>query len=359
MKGLILSGGLGMRLRPLSYAMPKQLVPVANRPVLDYVVENVRRLGVSEIGVVAGDWGPQIAAAMGHERFGAKITYIPQDRPRGLAHCVQVARDFLGQDDFAVWLGDSLLLDGVGEIAAEFTQARPAAQVVVSKVTDPRQFGVAELGPDGSVQRLTEKPGEPRSDLALTGVYFFTPAIHQAVGAIVPSARGELELTDAVQWLLDHGHQVTASRYEGFWQDAGRPADVLACNRRVLAGLAGAIGGQVDGGHIRGQVVVETGATVRRSTLQGPVLIGAGSVVEDSHLGPNVSIGRCCRLAGARLSDSIVLDEAVITAPHLLTGSLIGRGATVGRTSWDAGHRLLLSDHADVTLPTLQAGPRP
>ncbi|MFE6856422.1 sugar phosphate nucleotidyltransferase, partial [Streptomyces sp. NPDC057674] len=223
MKALVLSGGSGTRLRPFSYSMPKQLIPIINKPVLEHVLDNVRALGIVDVGVIVGDRGPQIAAAIGDgSRLGLDITYIPQDAPRGLAHTVAVARDFLGDDDFLMYLGDNMLPDGIEEIAADFAAERPAAQLLVHKVADPRAFGVAELGPDGTVERLVEKPAVPRSDLALIGVYFFTPAIHEAVAAIEPSARGELEITDAVQWLVERGAAVRASRYEGYWKDTGR-----------------------------------------------------------------------------------------------------------------------------------------
>src|SRR5712691_369602 len=203
MKALVLSGGTGSRLRPFSYSMPKQLMPVANKPVLEYALENVRQLGAQEVGLVVNEWGPTIAAALGDgSRFGLRITYIRQDEPRGLAHTVQIARQFLGDSDFLMYLGDVMLTESIAEIAAAFRSARPAAQVIVTKVAEPRSCGVVELDQDGAVIRLEEKPLRPRSDLALTGVYFFTSAIHRAVAAITPGARGELEITDAVKWLL-------------------------------------------------------------------------------------------------------------------------------------------------------------
>ncbi|TDD86518.1 glucose-1-phosphate thymidylyltransferase [Actinomadura darangshiensis] len=353
MKALILSGGMGMRLRPLSHAMPKQLVPVANRPVLEHVVAGIRELGATDIGVVVGAGGDQIAAALGDgSRFGARITYLPQERPLGLAHCLIVARAFLGDDDFVVWLGDNMLLDGVAGLAAAFREHRPAAHIVVGKVADPRRFGVVDLDGAGAVRAITEKPRRPRSDLAVIGVYFFTAAVHEAVAAITPGERGELELTDALRWLVEHGRPVTAHQYDGHWQDTGRPDDVLAANRRVLAGLSRDVAGHVDEhSRLLGPVVVEPGARVLRSTLHGPVVVGAGSRVEDSRIGPDVSVGRGCTLLGARVADSILMDGAEVRAPHPLRGSLLGRGATVRPAPRaGAGHRFVLSDHADVGL---------
>ncbi|MFF4442355.1 glucose-1-phosphate thymidylyltransferase [Streptomyces sp. NPDC001621] len=350
MRALVLAGGSGTRLRPFSYSMPKQLIPIANTPVLVHVLRGIRELGVSEAGVVVGNRGPEIEAVLGDgSRFGLRITYIPQDAPRGLAHTVSIARDFLGDDDFVMYLGDNMLPDGVAGIADEFIRHRPDAQVVVHEVADPRSFGVAELGPGGEVLRLVEKPAEPRSNLALLGVYFFTPAIHRAVAAIKPSARGELEITDAVQWLLTSGADVRASRYDGYWKDTGRAEDVLECNSHLLGGLHGRVDGDVDASSILlGQVVVEAGARVLRSRIEGPTIIGAGTVVEDSQVGPYTSIGRDCQVLGSRLERSIALNQATVTGVNGLRDSLIGRGASVGTTGSGAGHCLVVGDHTRV-----------
>lgn len=351
MKALVLAGGSGTRLRPFSYSMPKQLIPIANTPVLVHVLQGVRELGVTEVGVIVGNRGPEIEAVLGDgSRFGLRITYIAQDAPRGLAHTVSIARDFLGDDDFVMYLGDNMLPDGVAGIAEEFATHRPAAQVVVYKVPDPRSFGVAELGPDGEVLRLVEKPQEPRSDLALIGVYFFTPAIHEAVEAIEPSARGELEITDAIQWLVSSGADVRAGRYDGYWKDTGKVEDVLECNSHLLDGLSRRVDGHVDAGSVLvGQVVVEVGARVLRSRVEGPAIIGTGTVVEESHVGPYTSIGRDCLVTGSRLESSIALDEASVTGVRGLRDSLIGRAASVGTTGRGTDHHcLVVGDHTRV-----------
>ncbi|MFD3976291.1 glucose-1-phosphate thymidylyltransferase [Streptomyces cyaneofuscatus] len=347
MKALVLSGGSGTRLRPFSYSMPKQLIPVANKPVLEHVLENIRDLGITDIGVIVGDRGEQIAEVIGDgARLGARITYIAQEEPLGLAHCVALARPFLGDDDFVMYLGDNILPDGVGDVAGRFTAHRPDAQVIVHKVPDPRAFGVAELDTGGRVVRLVEKPQDPQSDLALIGVYFFTPAIHEAVAAIEPSPRGELEITDAIQWLVTQGREVRASEYSGYWKDTGRAEDVLECNRRILAGLKPGIAGHVDAhSTLVGTVVLEAGARVVRSAIEGPVIIGAGSVVEDSRIGPGTSVGRDCVLRRSRVADSIILDRAEITGIPSLEGSLIGRGAQVGACTLEPSHhRLVVGD---------------
>ncbi|MEV0844883.1 glucose-1-phosphate thymidylyltransferase [Streptomyces sp. NPDC049954] len=351
MKALVLAGGSGTRLRPFTYSMPKQLIPIANTPVLVHVLESVRALGVTEVGVIIGNRGPEIEAVLGDGlRFGVRITYIPQDAPRGLAHTVAIARPFLAEDDFVMYLGDNMLPDGVVPIAEEFARHRPAAQVVVHKVADPSAFGVAELGLEGEVLRLVEKPRQPRSDLALIGVYFFTPAIHEAVAAIEPSARGELEITDAVQWLLDTGAEVRASRYDGYWKDTGKVEDVLECNSHLLEGLSRRVEGRVDAGSVLvGQVVVEQGARIVRSRIEGPAIIGAGTVVENSHIGPHTSIGQDCLVRDSRLERSIALDEASVTGVRELRDSLIGRAASVGITGRGTGHHcLVVGDHTRV-----------
>ncbi|MCX5203231.1 glucose-1-phosphate thymidylyltransferase [Streptomyces sp. NBC_00237] len=351
MKALVLSGGSGTRLRPFSYSMPKQLIPIANKPVLQHVLENIRDLGVTEIGIIVGERLPQISAVLGDgAELGVKITYIPQDRPLGLAHCVSLARPFLGNDDFVMYLGDNMLTGGVRRIAEEFAENRPAAQLVVQKVADPRAFGVAELGPDGRVERLVEKPEEPRSDLALIGVYFFTPAIHAAVDAIEPSPRGELEITDAIQWLVSAGADVRASEYEGYWKDTGRVEDVLDCNRTLLDDLKPYTAGEVDDAStLVGPVVVEQGAKVVRSRLVGPAVIASGTVVTDSYIGPYTSIGKDCVLSDTHIEQSIVLDGATVSEVRGLHSSLIGRSAAVVPAEHDtAHHRLVVGDHTRV-----------
>lgn len=273
MKALVLSAGV----RPAGYSLPRQIVPIANKPVIEYVVENLRDVGITEIGIVVGEGGQEISELFGDGSYlGVSITYIKQDVPLGLAHCVRIARPFLGDDDFVMYLGDNVLAEGIGQIADEFARLRPSAQVLVDKVEDPRRYGVAEVDENSRVTRLIEHPQEPRSDLAMIGVYFFTPAIHAAVDAIEPSWRGELEITDALQWLVTHERDVRARMYSGFWKDTGKVEDVLECNRELLMGLRTDIQGIVDDeSRLIGDVVVEEGARVVRSCIVGPAIIGA------------------------------------------------------------------------------------
>ncbi|MFD2762714.1 glucose-1-phosphate thymidylyltransferase [Micromonospora eburnea] len=353
MKALVLSGGSGTRLRPVSHSLPKQLVPLANRPLLAHVLRGVRDLGITEVGMVVGDHAAQIRQALGDgSEHGVAITYLPQDAPRGLAHAVQVARPYLGDDDFLLHLGDNLLPDGLGDGAAEFRRRGAGAHLLVQKVADPRPYGVVELDRDGRVVRLVEKPRQPRSDLALIGACFLTPAIHRAVDAIRPSPRGELELTDAVQWLVDQGVIVRASEYAGYWRDIADSEDVLAGNRRLLAAVEAGRGGDVDPFSVVGpRVRVEPGARIVRSHLEGPAIVGAGSVIEDSHLGAYTSIGRDCVIRGSELSGSVVMDGARVSGVMRLTDSIIGRAAEVGRGDRQAGFRIVSGDHSRIQVP--------
>jgi len=352
-KALVLAGGSGTRLRPFSHTMPKQLIPLANRPILEYALENIGRLGVTDVGIIVGRWADEIVEVIGDgARFGLRVSYIEQDQPLGLAHCVRLARPFLGDDDFVMYLGDNVLPDGIADVAVDFRARRPAAQIVVQRVPDPRRFGVVEVAGDGAVRRLVEKPARPRSDLAMVGVYFFTAAIHEAVAAIRPSGRGELEITDAIQWLLANGAPVEASRYEGYWRDIGHTEDVLACNRRLLGALHGDIAGEVDrASSVVGHVVLEPGARVVRSRIEGPTIVGADTLVEDSHVGPNTAIGRACTLSATDLAESIVQDGSSISSVRGVRSSVIGRSAAIRSIDRDTPyHRLAVSDHVSVEL---------
>jgi glucose-1-phosphate thymidylyltransferase len=335
--------------------MAKQLVPIANKPVLLYAIDNIHAINVSDIGIVVGDRADEITGVLGDgSRFGVRITYIRQERPLGLAHCIEIAQPFLDGDDFVMYLGDNMLPAGIKSIATEFVAHRPAAQILVRKVPDPRAFGVVELDREGNVLGLVEKPAHPRGDLAIIGVYFFTQAIHEAVAAISVSARGELEITDAIQWLLVNGAQVKACEYNGYWQDTGKPEDVLDCNRHMLDSLRSRVCGDIDAAsELRGPIIVEPGARVLHSTITGPVIVGAGTHIENSSVGPYTSIGKGCLLRDAELADSVVFDSASITDVADLRGCLIGRSATVGAGTYqEAYHRLVVGDHANIALAT-------
>ncbi|MEU6414822.1 glucose-1-phosphate thymidylyltransferase [Microbispora sp. NPDC046933] len=352
MKALVLAGGSGTRLRPITYTQAKQLVPVANKPVLFYGLESVAAAGIHEVGIVVGDTHAEIEAAVGDgSRFGLQVTYLRQEAPLGLAHAVLIARDYLGDDDFVMYLGDNFIVGGIEGLVERFRSRRPSAQIMLTRVSDPRQFGVAELDAHGRVVRLEEKPREPKSDLALVGVYLFTPAVHAAVADLKPSWRGELEITDAIQWLIDAGHDVEPSVISGYWKDTGNVADMLEVNRLVLESLEPRIDGDVEDCELIGRVVVEAGASVRRSRVVGPVVIGAGTVINGSYVGPFTSIGADCLIEGSEIEYSIVLSRASIKGVRRIEASLIGHDVEVTPAP-DAprAHRLVLGDHSKVQI---------
>ena len=365
MKGLILSGGAGTRLRPITHTFAKQLVPIANKPILFYGIEDMAAAGITEIGIVVGDTADEIRAAAGDgSRFGVEITYIPQDAPLGLAHCVLIARDFLGDDDFVMYLGDNMLQQGLTEFVEPFEAERrrpptldgdgrsPSAQILLAHVDDPRQFGVAEVGEHGEVTRLVEKPDEPPSDLALVGVYLFDPTIHEAVRSIAPSRRGELEITDAIQWLVDHGHRVRHEVIDGWWIDTGKKDPLLHCNRLILEALEPRTDGKVDDrSRVDGRVIVEEGAVLVNSTVRGPAVIGRRTRLVDTYVGPYTSIAADCEIIDSEIEHSVVLENSRIIGVHRIQDSLLGREVEVVRSGLrPKATRLMLGDHSRADL---------
>ena len=353
MKALVLSGGSGTRLRPITHTSAKQLVPVANKPVLFYGLEAIAAAGITDVGIVVGDTAPAIEAAVGDgSKFGICATYIRQQAPLGLAHAVLIAREFLGEDDFVMYLGDNFIVGGITDLVEEFGKARPEAQIMLTRVSDPRSFGVAELDGAGRVLRLEEKPQEPKSDLALVGVYLFTPAIHEAVTNLKPSWRGELEITEAIQWLLDNSHTVNSTTITGYWKDTGNVTDMLEVNRLVLEGMETRLDGEVDDGcEIIGRVVVEPGARVTGSRIVGPAIIGAGSEISGSYVGPFTAIDDDCLVDDSEIEYSIVLSRASIRGVRRIEASLIGHDAEVTPAPRVLrAHRLVLGDHSKVQI---------
>jgi glucose-1-phosphate thymidylyltransferase len=368
-KGLVLAGGAGTRLRPITHTGAKQLVPVANKPILFYGLEDLAAAGVREVGVIVGDTADEIRAAVGDgSAFGLDVTYLPQDAPRGLAHCVLIARDYLGDDDFVMYLGDNLLRGGVAACVTAFEAERqaarnprlgdhdsrpPAAQVLLARVPDPQRFGVAVLDDRGEVVGLVEKPEVPPSDLALVGVYLFDVHIHEAVRAIKPSARGELEITEAIQWLIDAGLRVTHQVLEGWWKDTGKLEPLLEGNRLVLESIESWSAGSVDDAStVEGRVQIGEGAEIKNSVVRGPAVIGANTRVVDSYVGPFTSIDHDCEIVGSEIEHSIVLADCRISGVSRLADSLVGRAVTI--TSSDrrpSATRLMLGDHSRVDLP--------
>jgi glucose-1-phosphate thymidylyltransferase len=352
-KALVLSGGSGSRLRPITHTSAKQLLPVANKPVLFYGLEAIRDAGITDVGIVVGNTEPSIRQAVGDgSAFGLNVTYIRQDAPRGLAHAVLVARDFLGDDDFVMYLGDNFIVGGIATLVQEFRSLRPDAQIMLTRVSDPRQFGVAELNDAGQVVRLVEKPREPSSDLALVGVYIFTAAVHEAVRQLHPSRRGELEITEAIQWLIDTGRKVQSMAITGYWKDTGNVADMLEVNRMVLEGIEPRVCGQVDeGSELIGRVVIEDGAQVAESRVVGPVVIGARTRVLGSYIGPFTSVAADCVIADSEIEYSILMEGASVRGVRRIEASLIGHDVEVTPCQGvPRCHRLVLGDHSKVQI---------
>ncbi len=351
LKGLILSGGKGTRLRPITHTSAKQLVPVANKPVLFYGIEAMANAGIADVGIIiAPETGDEIRAAAGDgERFGIRITYIVQDEPAGLAHAVLTAEPFLGDSPFVMYLGDNLLQGGIEDLVQAFRDGAPDALILLTPVPDPEQYGVAELH-NGAVVRLVEKPPEPKTNLALVGVYMFTSAVHAAARAIEPSARGELEITDAIQHLVDQGLRVEPHIVQGWWKDTGRLEDMLAANRLVLDTIEGRVEGELDrlpgrwsGGH-------RAGRAAERSTVRGPAIIGARARLTDCYIGPYTAVGEGCVIENAEVEHSILLaGSSVSNLAGRMESSLLGRNVRIGRDHRQPrAYRFLVGDNSEI-----------
>ncbi len=353
LKGLILSGGKGTRLRPITHTSAKQLVPVANKPVLFYGIEAMVAAGIEQIGIIiAPETGDEIRAAAGDgSRFGAQITYIEQSEPAGLAHAVLTAEAYLGDSPFVMYLGDNLLREGIAGLVDSFREHDPDALILLTPVPDPQHYGVAELE-DGRVKQLLEKPPEPKTDLALVGVYMFHKSIFDAARAIEPSPRGELEITDAIQYLVDQGLNVEPHLVEGWWKDTGRLEDMLQANHLVLEDIETRLEGTISNCNVEGRVIVEAGAQVSDATLRGPLVIGAGAEVRNAFIGPYTSIGAGVKIANAELEYSIVLEEAEISdLPARLEGSLVGRNSRIVRNGrMPKTLKMLIGDRCEIEL---------
>ncbi len=357
LKGLILSGGKGTRLRPITHTSAKQLVPVANKPVLFYGIEAMADAGIDQVGIIiAPDTGPEIEAAAGDgSRFGVHITYIVQDQPLGLAHAVLTAEPFLQRSPFVMYLGDNLLQGGISELVASFRESAPDALILLTPVPDPENYGVAELsdpGPLGRVVRLIEKPTEPATNLALVGVYMFTAAVHDAARAIEPSARGELEITDAIQHLVDAGMRVEPHIVRGWWKDTGRLEDMLEANRLILDNLPERLDGELIDSRVDGRVVIEAGARLERTTVRGPAIIGADTHLSDCYIGPYTAIGERCTISGSEVEHSILLAGCTVTdLDGRMESSLLGRNVTVRRGDRQPrAYRFMVGDNSDISI---------
>ena len=350
MKGLVLSGGAGTRLRPITHTSAKQLVPVANKPVLFYGLEAMRAAGIDDVGIVVGETRAEIEAAVGDgSRFGLHVTYLPQEAPLGLAHAVLIAEEFLGDSSFVMYLGDNLLKEGIAPFVRDFERSEPDALILLQKVSDPSAYGIAELQ-DGRVVQLVEKPEQPRSDLALVGVYLFTPAVFESVKAITPSSRGELEITDAIQHMIDRGLRVEPHTVTGWWKDTGKLEDMLEANRLILSTIESDVRGEVIESTLEGAVQVGEGSLLERCTVRGPVVIGAGCRLSDTFVGPYTAISDGVVVEHAEIEHSIILENSrICRLGARMADSLIGRDCVIAHSeALPVAYRFMVGDSSQI-----------
>jgi glucose-1-phosphate thymidylyltransferase len=354
LKGLILSGGRGTRLRPITYTNAKQLVPVANKPVLFYGLDSMAAAGIREVGIIiAPETGQEIRDAVGDgSAFGLEITYIEQPEPLGLAHALLTAEGFLAGAPFVMYLGDNLLRDGIAELVDTFRREEPDALILLTPVPDPEHYGVAELDDAGRVARLVEKPPEPETDLALVGVYMFTRSVFDAARAIEPSARGELEITDAIQQLIDSGQRVDPHIVRGWWKDTGQVQDMLEANRLILDDIEERVEGELIDSRVEGRVAIEPGARLERTTVRGPAIIGRDAVLTDAYIGPYTAIGSGVVVTNAEIEHAIVLEGSSIRdLGGRIEASLIGKNVAIARSpDLPRAYRFVIGDNAEIAI---------
>lgn len=352
MKGLILAGGFGTRLRPLTYSQQKQLIPVANKPILFYAIEDLIEAGLNDIGIIVGPNKEQVISAVQSHHWDAHIEFIEQDYPLGIAHTIKISKDFLGDDAFMMYLGDNILKEGVVNHVKDFLSSDCDSSIMLNIVDNPKEFGIAVLNEKQEVIRLIEKPKNPPSNNAVIGVYMFTSAVHEAVKHLKPSKRGQLEITDAIQWLIDNGHKVKSSFVNNWWKDTGKPEDILHANRLILDDIKTKFEGTIDKSDIRGRVEIGKGSIVKDGCLvKGPTLIGKNCHISNSYIGPYTSIGNNCEIIGTEMEDSIVLDGAkIIDGGHILD-SLIGREVKITKSNnLPNGRRFVIGDNSEVQI---------
>jgi glucose-1-phosphate thymidylyltransferase len=334
MKGLILAGGFGTRLRPLTYTGAKQLIPIANKPIIFYGIEALIKAGIKEIGIVVGETASEVMSVVGNgDRFGAKIEYIPQAAPLGLAHAIKISKKYLGEEPFIMYLGDNLLKEGLSDLIKKFQAMGPEALILLTEVMNPQEFGVAVVDEAGRVKKLVEKPKEPPSNLALVGVYIFNPRIFLAIDNIKPSGRNELEITDAIQWLLDNKYQVESSMVKGWWKDTGKPEDIIEANLLILEDIATTNQGTLIDTVVNGRVRIETGAVIEKSVIRGPVVIGRNARIVRSFIGPFSSIGDNVVIENSEIECSLIMEGARITnLEKRIDRSIIGKNVIINQT---------------------------
>ncbi|MCJ7445752.1 MAG: glucose-1-phosphate thymidylyltransferase [Methanotrichaceae archaeon] len=351
MKALILSGGHGTRLRPITHSQQKQLIPVANKPILFYTIEDVIEAGVKDIGIIVGPNKEQVINAVRSVEWDANIEFIYQAAPKGLAHAILVAEGFLGDDKFVMYLGDNIVRGGIVQHARKFMDMEPESLVLLTRVDDPQRFGVAELDGEGRIVRLVEKPDVPPSDLALAGIYFFKPVIMEACKNIEPSWRDELEITDAIQWLIDNGYRVEASSVDSWWKDTGKSEDILEANRLILDDIEPKNEGLLKDSRIYGRAVIGSGSAIERSTIKGPCIIGCNCVISNSYIGPYTSINDDCTVEGTEIEDSVILAGCCISNAGRILESLIGKNVRIEKNCFKpTGTRFVVGDNSEVLL---------
>lgn len=353
MKALILSGGHGKRLRPITYSQQKQLIPVANKPILFYAIDDVIEAGAEEVFIVVGQNREQVIETVKGRKWDAEIDFIYQEEPKGLAHAVKISKDYLGDEDFVMYLGDNILKSGITGYTKGFKENAVDASILLTKVSNPEQFGVAQLNEKGAVVKLVEKPKKPPSDLALVGIYFFKSTIFESIENIRPSWRGELEITDAIQWLIDNGYKVRSSLVEGWWKDTGKPGDILDANRLVLDDIEKEVKVKVeDRINLKGRIRIGEDTVIKgNSTVKGPAVIGRNCVIENSYIGPYTSIGDDCKIINTEIEDSVIMTGAAINNAGRILDSLVGRYVKVDKSSiLPNGHRLVIGDYSEASL---------
>ncbi|MDY6864663.1 MAG: glucose-1-phosphate thymidylyltransferase [Halobacteriota archaeon] len=353
MKGLILSGGYGTRLRPLTYSLQKQLIPVANKPILFYAIEDLIEAGIEEIGVIVGPNKELVIETVKSRNWDAKIEFIYQDQPKGLSHTILVAENFLGNHSFAMYLGDNILSEGIVEHLADFVRSDCEASILLTEVSNPREFGLAKLNEKGEIEQLVEKPKDPPSNLAIVGIYFFKPTIFKAAKEIKPSWRNQLEITDAIQWLIEHKYKVKSSMVRGWWKDTGKPEDILHANRLVLDEIKGTnVSNAQKNIKLVGRVDVGDGTIIDLdSVIKGPVLIGNNCIIKNAYIGPYTSIGNDCKIIGMEIEDSVVMDGTTINGSSKIVNSLIGKDVRISKNNClPKGYRLVIGDNSEVEL---------
>jgi len=351
MKALILSGGHGTRLRPITHSQQKQLIPIANKPVLFYAIEDVIEAGAKDVGIIVGPNKDQIIETVGSKEWDANIEFIFQGDPAGLAHTILVAEDFLGDEEFVMYLGDNVIKGGITRQSSVFRDLAPDSLVLLTEVEEPQRFGVADLDEEGRVKRLVEKPKVPPSNYALVGIYFFKPLIIEACKNIKPSWRGELEITDAIQWLIDNGHRVEASIVDGWWKDTGKSEDILEANRLILDEIKSKNEGVVRESRVFGRAIIGKGCIIENSTIKGPCILGEGCRIRRSYIGPYTAINMNCDIEGTEIEDSVVMEECSISNAGRITESLIGKNVNIRENGQrPMGHRLIIGDNSEILL---------